>query len=64
MNKSQVIGGIVCLVVAAFLAAVSLALSPEKVWFLVGENNIPLVPIVLAVIGVLLLVTAWMRREA
>ena len=64
MNKSQVIGGIICLVIAACLAAVSFALSPEKVWFLVGENNIPLVPIVLAVIGVLLLVTAWVRREA
>ncbi|UCG25890.1 MAG: hypothetical protein JSW55_07860 [Chloroflexota bacterium] len=64
MNKSQLIGGIVCLVIAAFLAAVSLSLPPEKVWFLVGENNIPLAPIVVAVIGILLLVTARRGQEA
>ena len=64
MNKSQLAGGIICLVIAAFLVAVSLALPPEKLWFLVGENNIPLAPIVVAVIGILLLLTAWRGREA
>ena len=59
MNKSQVIGGIICLVLAAFLAVVSFTLPPEKLMFMVGENNnIPLAPIILAIIGILLLVTA------
>ena len=63
MNKSQVIGGVVCLIIAAGLAAVSFALPPEKVWFSVGENNIPLVPIIVGALGLLLLVTAR-RKEA
>lgn len=63
MNKSQLIGGIVCLVIAAFLGVLYFALSPEKFMFLVGENNIPLAPIILGAIGLLLLVTAR-RSEA
>jgi len=59
MNKSQVIGGIICLVLAGFLAVVSFTLPPEKLMFMVGaNNNVPLAPIILAIIGILLLVTA------
>lgn len=64
MNKSQVIGGIVCLVVALGLGAVSIALDSEKLMFLVGDNNIPLAPIILAIIGILLLVTARRGQKA
>lgn len=64
MSKSQVIGGIVCLVLALFLGAVSIALPSEKLMFLVGDNNIPLAPIILAIIGILLLVTARRGQKA
>ena len=59
MNKSQLIGGIVCLVLAAGFQATAIGLSPEKVWFavMVGGLNISLVAVALLIIGVLLLVT-------
>jgi len=64
MIKSQLIGGIVCLVIAAFLAVVSFTLPPEKLMFMVGaNNNIPLAPIILAIIGVLLLATAGRGKK-
>jgi TRAP-type uncharacterized transport system fused permease subunit len=62
MDKSQLIGGIVCLIIAVFLTVAYFALPPEELFFLVGENNIPLAPIVLGIIGLLLLITA--RRRA
>ena len=64
MSKSQVIGGIVCLVLAGFFAILSFTLPPEKLMFMVGENNnVPLAPIILAIIGVLLLATAGLGRK-
>ena len=45
-------------------AIVSFALPPEKLMFMVGENNnVPLVPIILTVIGVLLLATAGLGKK-
>jgi hypothetical protein len=58
MDRSQLIGGIVCLVIAAFLTVIYFALPFEEQWFLVGENNVPLAPIILAIIGLLLLINA------
>jgi hypothetical protein len=64
MSKSQVIGGIVCLVIALFIAVVSFTLPAEKLMFMVGENNnIPLVPIILGIIGLLLLATAGRSKQ-
>ena len=64
MSKSQVTGGIVCLVIALFIAVVSFTLPPEKLMFIVGENNnIPLVPIILGIIGLLLLATAGRSKK-
>jgi len=65
MSKSQVTGGIICLVLAIFLAIVSFSLPPEKLMFMVGaNNNIPLAPIILVVIGVLLVATAgWGKKK-
>ena len=63
MDKSQVIGGIVCLIIAAFLTVAYFALPPEELGFLVGENNLPLAPIVLGIIGLLLLITARKRAR-
>jgi hypothetical protein len=53
------IGGIVCLVVAAGLAALSWKLPSSKLLFMVGQISIPMV--VLAVAGLALLVTAKRR---
>jgi hypothetical protein len=58
MNKSQVIGGIVCLVLALGLGAVYYALPAEDLWY-IGDNTIPFPPIILGIAGILLLVTAW-----
>lgn len=56
MNKSNLIGGIICLAIAAVLAVVNLALPPENVMFQIGDRNMPWVPpIILAVIGIVLL---------
>jgi mannose/fructose-specific phosphotransferase system component IIA len=59
MKKGQMIGGLVCLAVAAVLAVASWRLPPEKLMFVVGGINIPM--IVWAVAGVALLVTARKR---
>ena len=63
MEKSQVIGGIICLVLAAFLTVVYIQLPPEKLMFMVGDNNVPLPPIILAVTGLLLLITARRKKQ-
>jgi hypothetical protein len=59
MNKSRLIGGIVCLAVAGLLVVLNVALPEDKIVFMVGDTNMPFVPpLVLGVIGVVLLVTA------
>lgn len=64
MNKSNIIWGIICLVIAAGLTAVNLALPPEKVMFQIGDTNMPWVPpVVLAIIGIILLATASQPKE-
>lgn len=60
MSKSQVIGGIICLVVAVGLGAVYYALPTEKLFYF-GDNTFPFPPVILAVLGLLLLVTARRR---
>jgi len=64
MNKSNIIWGIICLVIAAGLTAVNLAVPPEKVMFQIGDTNMPWVPpVVLAIIGIILLATASQPKE-
>jgi hypothetical protein len=63
MNKSRLIWGVICLVVAGGLAVANLALPPDKLMFQVGSVNMPWVPpIVLAIVGITLLST--MNRPA
>lgn len=62
MNKSRVIGGLICLVVAAFLGVLYFALPREELMFMVGENNQFLPPIILGIVGILLLLTARQRE--
>jgi hypothetical protein len=59
MNKGPMIGGIVCLAVAAVLAVTSWRLPPEKLMFMAGGINVPMV--ILAVVGLVLLVAAKRR---
>ena len=59
MNKSRLIWGIICIVIAGGLAAANLALPPETVTFHVEGENMPWVPVaVVAVLGIWLLATA------
>jgi len=64
MNKSKLIWGIICLVIAGGLAVANLALPPEDLMFMVGDINMPWVPpVVLGIIGIILLATANQPEE-
>ncbi len=59
MEKSRLIGGIVCLAVAALLVVLNLRLPPDEIMFNFGGANMPyLPPIILGIVGVFLLATA------
>jgi hypothetical protein len=59
MKRTQLIWGIVCLALAGLLAVLYLTLPPGKVTFMVDGKDMPYVPsLVLAVLGVILLLTA------
>ncbi len=58
MNKSKLIWGIICLLIAGGLTVANLTLPPENLMFQIGETNMPWVPpVVLAVVGIVLLAT-------
>jgi hypothetical protein len=59
MNKTQLVWGIICLVLAGVLAVLNLTLPPESLMFQIGDRNMPwLPPVVLGIVGVVLLATA------
>lgn len=59
MNKSKIVWGIICLVIAGGLTVANLALPPEDLMFQVGNVNMPWIPpIVLGIVGIVLLSTA------
>ncbi len=65
MNKSRLIWGIICLVLAGVLAVLNLTLPPESLMFQIGDQNMPWVPpIVLGIVGVVLLATAGGDAQA
>jgi hypothetical protein len=65
MDKGKVVGGLICLAVAALLGVLYVVLPAGDVVFMVGDDNVIWVPIlVLAGIGVALLSTAWRRQQA
>ena len=65
MNKGRLIGGIICLAVAALLGVLMFTLPEGKVVFMMNGKNAPMVPvIVLAGVGAGLVGTAWQRRGA
>jgi len=66
MNVGRLVGGIICLAVAALLGVLSVTLPADQMMFTVGEENRPWVPtVVLGIVGIVLLVSAWGgEREA
>lgn len=59
MNKSRLIWGVVCLVLAGIIAVLSFALPLDSPFFYAGEANLRWVPaVVLGIIGIVLLATA------
>jgi hypothetical protein len=58
MNKSKLIWGIVCLLLAAVLGVLSFVLPEDSMIFYAGEENLRWVPaVVLAIVGIILLAT-------
>lgn len=64
MNKSKLVWGIICVVIAGGLTLANLRLPPEDLMFQVGDVNMPWVPpIVLGILGIILLATANQPEE-
>jgi hypothetical protein len=65
MNKGRLIGGIICLAAAALLAVLIFARPAGTVVFMIGDSNVPWIPvIVLAGLGAGLIGTAPRRQGA
>lgn len=59
MNRSQLVWGIISLVLAVMLAVLNVVLPADKIRFMVGDRNMPWVPpFILGVLGIVMLVTA------
>lgn len=64
MNKGQVVGGVICLVLAALLSILNFTLPPDKLMFTVNGENMPWIPpIILGIVGIVLLATAGSGRQ-
>ena len=64
MNKSKLVWGIICLVIAGGLTVANLVLPPENLMFQVGDINMPWIPpIVLGIVGIILLATMNQPEE-
>ena len=64
MKKSNLIWGIICLVIAGGLTVANLSLPEENLMFMVGDVNMPWVPpVVLGIVGIVLLATANQPEE-
>ena len=62
MNVGRLIGGLICLAAAVLLGVLMVTLPEGKVVFMVGDRNLPIIPVtVLAILGLGLVVTAWRR---
>jgi TctA family transporter len=65
MNKSRLVWGIVCISIAALLGVLYFRLPPEDLMFQIGDRNMPyLPPIILGVLGIFLLITAFSSGSA
>lgn len=65
MSKGRLVGGIICLALAALLVVLTYVLPEGNVVFMMGDTNVPMVPaIVLAGVGLWLLLTTRQRQGA
>jgi hypothetical protein len=65
MDKSRLIGGMICVALALLLALLAYTLPEDKMMFMVGDENMPIVPAIgLGIIGLVLLATAGWGRQA
>ncbi len=65
MDKGRVVGGIICLAVAALLGVLHFTLPADELMFQVGDENLSwLPPVILGIVGIALLVTAVGGRRA
>jgi hypothetical protein len=64
MNKGRLIGGIICLAIAALLGVLSFRLPADEFMFQVGEENMPWIPVAaLGIAGIALVGTAVRGRR-
>ena len=64
MDVGRFIGGIVCLAIAGLLTVLNFVLPSDRLMFMVGDANMPLVPaIILGILGVILVVSALIGRR-
>lgn len=62
MNRGSLIGGIVCLALAVLLAILNWQLPADNMMFMIGDRNMPWIPVaILAVVGLALLIGAFVR---
>jgi hypothetical protein len=62
MNRGSLIGGIICLGLAVFLAILNWRLPADEMMFMIGDVNAPLVPVaILALVGLGLIINAIVR---
>jgi len=65
MNKSRLIWGIVCVILAAVIGVLSFTLPLDSPFFYAGEENLRWVPaVVLGIFGIVLLATAGSGGQA
>ncbi len=65
MNVSRLITGIILLAVAALLAVLNFVLPPDKLMFMIGDANLPIVPaMVLGAVAIWLIATAGQVEKA
>jgi hypothetical protein len=58
VDKSQLIGGIICLALAVLLTVLNLTLPADQLMFRIGDVNMPyLPPVILGIVGIVLLTT-------
>lgn len=64
MNTGRLIGGIICLALAGLLGVLNFTLPEENLMFMVGDENLPWIPVViLAIVGIALVATAFSRGQ-
>jgi hypothetical protein len=65
VNRSRLIWGVICLILAGIIAVLSFTLPLDSPFFYAGEANLRWIPaVVLGIVGIVLLVTAGSGEQA